>query len=69
MAWHVNLGIILTQQENLKDLDGLFDTSGTNLNLGAKLRDEFTILPSSSSRLPEPSSQHHHHGNTQSSPW
>ena len=41
VAWHVNLGIILTQQENLKDLDGLFDTSGTNLNLGAKLRDEF----------------------------
>jgi len=40
-AWHVNLGIILTQQGILKDLDNLFDTSGTNLKLGAKFRDEF----------------------------
>jgi hypothetical protein len=41
MAWHVSLGIILAQQEILKDLDDLFWYLRANLNLGVKLIDEF----------------------------
>jgi len=39
MVCQVNLGSILIQNRNLRDLSGLFDSLGTKIILGAKFRD------------------------------
>ena len=41
VACHICLRIVLIQHENLKDLYDLFNTSGTKVTLGPKLRDIF----------------------------
>ena len=44
MACHICSRIILIQCEKLKNLGGLFDTSGTIVTLGLKLRDVFSYF-------------------------
>ena len=39
VACQISIGSDLIQQRNLRDLNGLFDTSGIKVILGAKLRD------------------------------
>ena len=39
VACQISIGSNLIQQRNLRDLNGLFDTSGIKVILGAKLRD------------------------------
>jgi hypothetical protein len=46
MACHISPRTILIQCEKLKDLGGLFDTSGTKVTLGLKLRDVFGYFAS-----------------------
>ena len=41
VACHICLRIILILHENLKDLYNIFNTSGTKVILGPKLRDTF----------------------------